>query len=268
MQIHRAGDVTVLSDNAAIPGVGFLPVNQFVLHASEPVVIDTGLSTPDAGFMDALGTVIDPKDVRWIWLTHPDRDHTGGIFELLEAAPEARVITTFAGAGIMTTERPLPMNRVYFLNPGQTMSVGDRNLTAFRPPLYDSPATVGFYDDRSRSMFSSDCFGAALPSAELASGSNVGDVPADAVRGGQLLWATLDSPWVHAVDPGKFRATIEPMRKLDPAAIYSTHLPPITDHLPEMFDMLTVVPGTDPFIGPDQKALEEMLRSFEPVPAG
>ena len=61
--------------------------------------------------------MIDPPDVRWIWLTHPDRDHTGGLFALLEAAPQARVVTTFVGAGIMSTERPLPMDRIYLLNP-------------------------------------------------------------------------------------------------------------------------------------------------------
>ena len=42
MNIHRIGDVTVLNDFAPVPGLGFLPVNAFVLHAEQPVVIDTG----------------------------------------------------------------------------------------------------------------------------------------------------------------------------------------------------------------------------------
>jgi flavorubredoxin len=53
-----------------------------------------------------LSGTIDPADVRWIWLTHPDRDHTGGLYDLLEAAPQARVVTTFLGVGILSTERP------------------------------------------------------------------------------------------------------------------------------------------------------------------
>lgn len=36
--------------------------------------------------------------------------------------------------------------------------VGDRSLQALKPPLLDSPATVGFYDDQSGACFSSDCF--------------------------------------------------------------------------------------------------------------
>lgn len=93
MDIHRLGhDVTVLSDPLPVPGLGFLPVNAFVLHAAETVVVDTGLSLPGRGFMDALGSVVDPCDVRWIWLTHPDRDHTGALFDLLDEAPLARVV--------------------------------------------------------------------------------------------------------------------------------------------------------------------------------
>src|SRR5512139_1654908 len=108
MQVHRLNsDVTVLNDHLPVPTIGFLPVNAFVLHAAQPVVVDTGLSLPGRGFMDMLGSVIDPKDVRWIWLTHPDRDHTGALFELLEAAPQARVVTTFLSAGIMSTDTPL-----------------------------------------------------------------------------------------------------------------------------------------------------------------
>lgn len=269
MQIHRIGrDVTVLNDHLPVPGVGFLPVNAFVLHAAEPVVIDTGLSLPGRGFMDALGSVIDPADVRWIWLTHPDRDHTGALFDLLEAAPEARLITTFVGAGIMSTERPVPLDRVYLLNPGQSLAVGDRTLTAFRPPLYDSPVTVGFYEDATGAMFSSDCFGSPMPSEDLASCPDVREVPGDALRAGQLLWAAIDSPWVHLTDTDRFMGAVEPLRAFAPTAILSSHLPPAVDVSATMLDMLAAAPTADPFVGPDQRGLEEMLASFEPAPAG
>ncbi len=40
-------DVTVLNDYVEIPGLGFLPINAFVLRADQPVVLDTGLGLPD-----------------------------------------------------------------------------------------------------------------------------------------------------------------------------------------------------------------------------
>ena len=268
MQIHRLpSDFTVLNDHLPIPGMGFLTINAFVLHAAEPVVVDTGLSLPDRGFMDALGSVIDPQDVRWIWLTHPDRDHTGALFELLEAAPRARLITTFLAAGIMSTYRPLPMERVFLLNPGQSIDVGDRTLTAFRPPLFDNPATVGFLDRSTGACVSSDCFGAPMPSADLATASDVRDLPDTDLRSGQLLWATIDSPWVHVTERDAFMATVKPLRQMDPDIILSSHLPPILGRTSECLQMLEEAPQADPFVGPDQRALEEMLAGFEPVVA-
>ncbi len=61
MQQHRiAPDITVLSDCAEVPGLGFLPVNTFVLHAEQPVVVDTGLSTPDKDFVSDLARSSTP----------------------------------------------------------------------------------------------------------------------------------------------------------------------------------------------------------------
>ncbi|MFD0330923.1 MBL fold metallo-hydrolase [Streptacidiphilus monticola] len=91
MPAHRVRpDVTVLSDSLEVPGIGHIPANAFVLHAEQPVVVDTGLGLPDRDYLATLSAVLDPADVRWIWLTHPDRDHTGGLFALLSAAPKAR----------------------------------------------------------------------------------------------------------------------------------------------------------------------------------
>jgi hypothetical protein len=265
MQTHRTEqDVTVLNDVAEIPGLGFLPVNAFVIHAEQPVIVDTGLSTDDKDFVSWLSQVIDPADVQWIWLTHPDRDHTGGLYDLLEAAPQARVVTTFIGVGILSTERPLPMDRVYLLNPGQQLDVGDRVLSGLRPPLFDNPATVGVVDRHTGALFSSDCFGAPLPTAEHALGGDVHDVAADDLRAGQLLWAGVDSPWVHQVDPTRYRATVDPIRRLDPSTIYSTHLPPARGVNATLLEMLHEAPDSPPFVGPDQAALEAMLAQFEP----
>ncbi|MCX5043194.1 MBL fold metallo-hydrolase [Aldersonia sp. NBC_00410] len=267
MDIHRLrNDVTVLADQTEIPGLGHLPVNAFVLHADQPVVIDTGLSLPDRDFVTTLSSVIDPVDVKWIWLTHPDRDHTGGLYELLDAAPNARVITTFLGMGILASQNPLPLERVYLLNPGQSIDVGDRSLTAFRPPVFDSPATTGLFDTRTGVCLSSDCFGAVLETPEHAAVADLADAPESELKARQLLWAGVDSPWVHNVHPDRFAAMLSELRRLDPSWILSSHLPP-TRSVDTLFTNLLDAPQSDPFVGPDQAALEAMLAEFEPVPA-
>lgn len=264
MNIHRIGDVTVLNDYIEVPGLGFLPVNAFVLHAQQPVVIDSGLSTADRDFVSSLAEVLDPADVRWLWITHPDRDHTGGLWQLLEAAPAARLVSTFLGVGIMSTEWTVPLDRVFLLNPGQALDVGDRRLHAFRPPLFDSPSTTGFLDSLSGALISSDCFGAPMPSLELARSADVRAV-GDQVRDLQLLWASVDSPWVHQVDATRFRATVDPIRALGASAVFSSHLPPVAQPDDRLFETVLLAPETPPFVGPDQAALEALLATFEPA---
>lgn len=269
MNTFRIGnDITVLNDHLEIPGMGHLPINAFVLHAHQPVVVDTGVGLPDRDFLSHLSSVIDPADVRWIWLTHPDRDHTGGLFELLDAAPKAKIVTTFLAVGIMSTERPLPLHRVHLLNPGQQLDVGDRTLTAFRPPLFDSPATVGFYDDRSRACFSSDCFGGPMPSADLAASADVRELPTDQLRQAQLLWAAVDSPWVHNVTGPGYTSSIKTHEAFNADITLSTHLPPALGIGGQLSAMLHAAPHAAPFIGPDQQALENMLAGFHPAGAG
>jgi hypothetical protein len=229
------------------------------------VVVDTGLGLADRDFVGSVGAVLDPAEVRWIWITHPDRDHTGGVFALLDAAPRARVVTTFIGAGIMATERPLPMERLHLLNPGQSLDVGDRRLTGFRPPLFDNPATVGLFDTASGVCFSSDCFGAPLSSADLAAAENVAATPDEELRAAQLLWASVDSPWVHGVDRARFAASFGPVREFRPSWIFSSHLPPAADASETLVRTLLAAPDIPAFVGPDQAALEAMLAEFEPA---
>lgn len=266
MHVSRpAPDVTALSEPVPIPGLGVLPVNAFVLRAEQPVLVDTGLPVSRPVFLDAVGSVLDPADLRWIYLTHPDRDHTGSLMEVLDAAPRARLVTTFLGLGILGIEYEIPPERVFLLNPGQALDVGDRSLTAFRPPLYDSPATTGFTDALTGTCFSSDCFGAPLSSAELTQVDDVADVPRADLVAAQHLWATVDSPWVHSLDRRALADAVEPLRRLDPPLVLSTHLPAAHDAFPQLLAMLLDAPDAAPFVGPDQAALEQLLAQFEPA---
>jgi hypothetical protein len=93
----------------------------------------------------------------------------------------------------------------------------------------------------------------------------VRDLPAADLRSAQLLWATVDSPWIHVADHDKYMRTVQPLREMDPDYIVSSHLPPVSGDTSAHLDMLATAPMADPWVGPDQKALEEMLASFEPA---
>ena len=259
MRTQKLGDISAIRDEVAIPGLGVLPINAYVLHADQPMLVDTGRPVVREKFLDTLGSVIDPTDLRWVWLSHPDRDHMGALFDVLRLAPQARLVSTFAAVGYLTVEYDVPLDRTYLLNPGQTLDLGDRQVRAFRPPLFDSPMTQGFYDETTGVCFTSDCFGAPMPSMDEAEADDLGEVPAEAVRAAQLMWASADSPWVHTVDAKKFAASYQHLSDWSPSLVIGSHLPPARDQLDPMLEMLAQAPDAPPFIGPDQATIEAML---------
>jgi len=261
MSSYKAtSDIDVLTTTAEIPGFGSICINAFVLDGTEPILVDTGAVVDRDEFMTALRSVIDPAALKYIWLTHTDFDHIGSLAQLLAENPDLRVITTFLGVGIMGLADPLPMNRVRFVNPGETITIGDRTLTAVKPPLFDNACTTGFYDSTSGALFSSDCFGALLSAVP----GNATDLTEDELRQGQVFWATVDSPWVHNVNESAFAAELDRFRQIEPRIVLSSHLPPAPGHmLDPMLRSLATVPMAERFVGPDQMALEHLLSQLD-----
>jgi glyoxylase-like metal-dependent hydrolase (beta-lactamase superfamily II) len=226
-------DTHVLPSYFPIPGFGLVPVNAFVIKAKEPVLVDTGLHQDHAAFLGELSKVIDPGELRWLWLTHPDQDHVGALMTLMNENPGLRLVTTFLGYGILSLFEQIPLDRIYLVNPGEALDVGDRQLVAYKPPTFDNPATTGFFDTKSRALFSSDCFGALLqnPADEAEA------ISSDDLRQGQILWTSIDSPCM----------------------ILSSHLPPSRSLTDIFLTNLAAVPDAPAFVGPNQAGLEAML---------
>jgi flavorubredoxin len=248
-------DIEVLPAHFPIPNMGFLAVNAFVIKAKEPVLVDTGMGIDSEEFMEALNSIIDPQDLRWVWLTHDDADHTGNVQKVLESAPNARLAANSLAVLRISTAWEVPMDRVYWLNPGDSIIVDDRKLTAVRPPIFDNPTTICIYDDKSEAFFSADFFGAIIPSPA----QNAADIAEGDLAQGMISWASVDSPWVHMVEPGVFSQALDRIRKIDPKMIFSAHLPPARGKTEQFLEWLAQVPTSTPFVAPDQTALEQIL---------
>lgn len=251
-----ASDIDVIASAVPIPGLGIVPVNAFVLRGSEPLLIDTGVVAQRDEFMQTLKSVIDIKTLRWIWLTHTDPDHTGSLSALLAENPSLRVITTFFGVGIMGLIAPLPLDRIYLLNPGQRIVCGDRTLTAVRPPVYDNPTTTGCFDHSSGTLLCADSMGALLSAVPR----SATELSPEELHRGQTKWATIDAPWLHGIDRSVYARSLDTIRSLQPSLVLSSHLPPAPGAmLDTLLTTLAGVPDAEPFVGPDQAALQQML---------
>jgi flavorubredoxin len=255
---QATADTYVLPSYFPIPGVGLLPINAFVILAKEPVLVDAGVGIFSEEFLRHLESIIEPKELRWVWLTHDDGDHTGSLQRVLELAPQARLATHALAALRMNAAWPVPLERVDALRPGDRIDAGDRVLHAIRPPLFDNPMSIGLYDEKNRALFSVDSFGALVPGT----GQDAADYEEKDLLPGMAAWASVDTPWVHLVNEAKFGEVLERVRQIEPSLLLSSHLPPSRGQLLQFLKVLASVPTTEAVPPPNQEEFRQMLEEI------
>lgn len=204
-----------------VPGLGAIPVNAFLLKGPEPMLVDTGLGALSDEFVATLSAHVDLEDLRWIWLSHTDADHIGNLDRVLALAPNARVVTNFLGAGKMGMMGAGSPERMRLLEPGEVFEVGGRRLHQIRPPYYDAPETMGFFDAKDGVFFAADSFGAVLPGAV----EEIGQLADDALRDGLVTWSSIDAPWLAQMDQQALGSILHGLEAMAPAHVLSGHLP-------------------------------------------
>src|SRR5262245_16565295 len=69
-----------------------VPLNSLVIRGKEPVVVDTGFAHSREEFLSDVFSVVEPEDIRWVFISHDDVDHTGNVNALMELAPNATLV--------------------------------------------------------------------------------------------------------------------------------------------------------------------------------
>ena len=178
------------------PPVGCFPMNSLVIRGKEPVIVDTGSPANRAEWLANVSSIVDPEDVKWIFLSHDDRDHSGNLLAALDACPNATLLTTWFMVGRMFEEWATPLDRCRFVNDGDTIDVGDRRLVALRPPVFDNPTTRGLFDERTGVLWSVDGGGGRSPtiSGQTAGSSAAGVTSGAPNRSARSLLAGNSGP--------------------------------------------------------------------------
>jgi flavorubredoxin len=254
------------------PPVGHFPMNSMIIRGAEPVLVDTGAPAVRPQFLEAAWSVVDPMDVRWIFLTHDDRDHAGNLVPILAACPNATLLTTWFSIGRMAEEWETPLNRCRFMNDGDTIDIGDRTLVAKRPPLYDNPTTRALFDPKTQVLWSVDTFATNVPTPM----PDIGQLSDEEFRDGQLFGGRLVSPWAALLDAQKFRAVVDDVQRLGAEVIAACHAPVLRGlRIAEAFDLLRRLPDVPAWPGFTQADLdmwmavaEGTVPSEQPGPSG
>jgi flavorubredoxin len=254
-----ADDTFVVPWMLEAPPVGLFCMNSLVIRGREPMIVDTGSPANRDEWLKNVWSLVDPQDVRWIFLSHDDRDHAGNLLPVLAACPNATLLTNWFSIGRMAEEWTTPLDRCRFLNDGERLEIGDRTVTAARPPVFDNPTTRGLFDHRTGVYWSVDTF--ALPLSQPVEDAN--DVPDDDFTEGQLLGSRLVAAWHEWLDERKFNAYVDEVRSMPIEVVASCHSPAIRGaRIDRAFELLRTLPDIEPWQPFAHQDLEQWLAAM------
>ena len=238
-------------------------LNSFLIKGKEPVIVDTNTIANRTQWLDDVFTLVDPADVKWIYLSHDDVDHTGNLEQVLDACPNATLVMSWPIHERHTNAMEFPLDRCRWLNNGESFDVGDRKLTAIRPPLYDSPATRGLFDDKTGVYWAVDSFACPMPGEPISDVSEFD--PEFWAQGMAMFMYHALSPWLSIVDPAKFADECDKIQALDAKVIATAHSPIITDATSDKaFEIMRNLPSVTPPPCPDENVLKAILSGQAP----
>ena len=214
-------DTWLVPTLAAGPFGGYVGVHTLVIRGSQPVLVDTGCALVGDAWMDQVASVVDPADVRWVVLSHDDHDHIGNIHEVLARCVNATLVCNFSIVARLLGDVELPLERMRWLDAGQSFDAGDRTLTAVRPPMLDSPATRGLYDSSTRVLWAADSFGTFFP-GEVYEAS---EIPPEMYEQSFVALNSWNTPWLEWVDVDRYAAHVRATADLPLEVVASAHGP-------------------------------------------
>ena len=254
---HRIAHDTYLIPSLVPAGPGaFVPINSMVILGAEPVIVDTGGLLMREQWLAQVRTLLDLEDVRWVFLSHDDADHTGNVMPILEAAPKAKVISTFFMTERMKADFDLPLDRLRWVNAGESFHVGDRTLHTVLPPLFDSPVTRGLFDPTSGVLWAADAFASMVEEDTL----EARQVNPEMYRETFGMFNSMNSPWHQWLDARKWNRHVDTVQSLPLTAVASGHGPVTRGlHLDAAFRMARALAGMPVAPSPGQEMLDQLV---------
>ena len=207
-------------------------------------------------------SLVEPEDIRWVFISHDDVDHTGNVNALMELAPNATLVIDWFMQERMGASLEVPASRWRWVQDGDAIDVGDRTLQVVRPPVYDSGTTRGLFDPSTGVYWGSDAFAAPM----LTPVRNAADIDLGFWLEGIHTFARYVSPWLSLVDGAKFQRTVDRIEALQPNVLAGCHSAAVDgSRVAEAIAATRTAPWATVAPQPDQSVLDAIRGVLEPA---
>ncbi|MCB2221093.1 MAG: FprA family A-type flavoprotein [Bacteroidetes bacterium] len=132
--------------------------NSFFIDAEKKTIVETCKEKFWDQYLAKIKAVVDPEEIEYIVINHTEPDHSGNIRNLLNIAPNARVVGS--GNAIRYLKDMIGPDFPHLIvKHGQSLSLGDKNLQFIGAPNLHWPDSMYTYLKEEKVLFTCDSFG-------------------------------------------------------------------------------------------------------------
>ena len=148
-----------------------LQFNSFLVKDEEPLMFHAGLKGMFPQYREAVASVIEPSQLRWIAFSHFESDECGGLNQWLALAPNAQPLCSLVGAIVSVNDFAIRAARP--LSDGEVLTTGKYRFRFCQTPHLPHGWDAGLlFEETERTLLCSDLFhqegdGAALTETDI-----------------------------------------------------------------------------------------------------
>ena len=201
--------------------------NSYLVIDDKITLVDTVKHYLADEMLSRIKSVVDPQQIDYLVVNHVEMDHSGSVPRLMEAAPNAKIVTTPKGQDGLKRHYKKDWDTI-LVKTGEELNIGSRTLKFVQTPMVHWPDNMVTYIPEDKLLLSNDAFGQHIASTERF----VDQLGWDVVReGAAAYYANIVFPYGDQVK--KALAVVEtlPLEIIAPShgLIWRSHIPELLE---------------------------------------
>jgi len=132
-----------------------LQFNHFIIKDDQPMLYHAGMKKMFPALRDAVSSLINPSDLKWIGFSHFEVDECGALNDWLQIAPNALPVCSEVGALVNMSDFSIRPARA--MAQGDTISTGKYKYRFIRTPHLPHGWDAGvLFEETNKTLFCSD----------------------------------------------------------------------------------------------------------------
>lgn len=134
--------------------------NSYLMLDEKCALFDTADAAFTHQFLENVECVLKNRTLDYLIVNHMEPDHCASIGDIMNRYPDAKIVCTAKAVSMMKQFFDFDVdNHVIMVKEGDTLSLGNHELTFYMAPMVHWPEVMVTYEKTEKILFSADAFG-------------------------------------------------------------------------------------------------------------